>query len=139
MSSIILSTGSRYVLPLMLLFSVFLLLRGHNEPGGGFTGGLVAASGFALFAVAHGAQAARRALRFSPRMLMTWGLLIALASGTPALLVGGEFLTGLWLKLALPGIGEVKVGTPLVFDVGVYLTVVGITLMMVFAMMEEEA
>lgn len=137
MNSIILATGSRYVLPLMLLFSVFLLLRGHNEPGGGFTGGLVAAAGFALLAVAHGASAARAALRVSPRLLIAWGLLIALASGLPALALGQDFLTGMWVTLPLPWLGPLKAGTPLVFDFGVYLVVVGVTLMMVFALMEE--
>ncbi|HMN02746.1 MAG TPA: MnhB domain-containing protein, partial [Geobacter anodireducens] len=66
MQSLFLATAVRLLLPLLLLFSLFLLLRGHNEPGGGFVGGLVAAAAFALHALAHGVAAARRVLRVEP-------------------------------------------------------------------------
>ena len=59
-------TAARLLMPLLLLFSVFLLLRGHNEPGGGFVGGLVAAAAFALYAIAFGTRRARQALVVSP-------------------------------------------------------------------------
>ena len=83
-------------MPLLLLFSVFLLLRGHNEPGGGFVGGLVAAAAFALYAIAYGVERARRALLVKPLTLLGAGLLIALASGVPAVLRGQPFLTAQW-------------------------------------------
>ncbi len=71
--SLILSTATRYLLPLLLLFSLFLLLRGHNEPGGGFVGGLVAVAAFALYALAAGTQEARSLLRVDTRTLMAVG------------------------------------------------------------------
>ena len=83
-------------MPLLLLFSVFLLLRGHNEPGGGFVGGLVAAAAFALYAIAFGVKRARQALLVKPMTLLGAGLLIALFSGLPAVLRGQPFLTALW-------------------------------------------
>jgi len=136
MSSMILSTATRYLLPLLLLFSLFLLLRGHNDPGGGFAGGLVAAAAFALYAIAHGVAAARRVLPLSPRGLIGGGLLVALGSGLIAVLVGRPFMTGLWDQHPIPVLG--KVGTPLLFDAGVYLVVIGITLLIIFSLAEEE-
>lgn len=135
MTSVILSTAIRLLLPLLLLFSVFMLLRGHNEPGGGFVGGLVAAAAIALFALAEGAGQARRIIRADPRSLIAFGLLISLGSGTVSLLFGQPFLTGLWLPFPLPGLGHV--GTPLLFDLGVYLLVAGMALLIVLSLMEE--
>jgi len=135
MTSLILSTATRYLLPLLLLFSIFLLLRGHNEPGGGFAGGLVAAAAFALYAIAHNVADARRVLRIDPRLLVGLGLLTALSSGLIGLLAGYPFMTGLWSTRSLPVLG--KVGTPLLFDLGVYLVVIGITLLIIFSLAEE--
>ncbi len=135
MNSSILSTATRYLLPLMLLFSVFLLLRGHNEPGGGFVGGLVAAAAFSLFAIAFGVGSARQLLRLHPRLLLGVGLTVALASGLLSVAVGLPYMTGLWTAFKLPAIG--KLGTPLLFDVGVYLVVLGMVLMVVFELAEN--
>jgi len=135
MHSMILSTATRYLLPLLLMFSIFLLLRGHNEPGGGFVGGLVAGSALALYAMALGLRSARQVLGVDPRSLIYFGLLAAALSGLPALFRGLEFMTGLWSEQALPVIG--KLGTPLLFDTGVYLVVIGVTLTIIFALMEN--
>jgi multicomponent Na+:H+ antiporter subunit B len=135
MTSVILSTAIRLLLPLLLLFSVFMLLRGHNEPGGGFVGGLVAAAALALYALAEGAGQARRLLKFDPRSLIVAGLTVALLSGILPLVVGQPFLTGLWFPYPLPVLGHV--GTPLLFDLGVYLLVAGMALLIVLSLMEE--
>ncbi|ABL00813.1 Na+/H+ antiporter subunit B [Pelobacter propionicus] len=135
MYSLILATAIRILLPLMLLFSLFLLLRGHNEPGGGFAGGLVAAAAFALYSLAHGEQEGRRLLRVDPLRLVATGLLMALASGLLSLPMGLPFLTAAWSSVPVPGIGHV--GTPLLFDAGVYVLVVGIALLIIFTLMEE--
>ena len=136
MHSVILSTATRYMLPLIVLFSVFLLLRGHHEPGGGFVGGLVAAASFVLFAIAHDSHMARRALRIEPRLLIALGLSLAAFSGVPALLLGKPFMTGLWITEKIPVIG--RLGTPLLFDIGVYLLVLGVTLTIIFTLIERE-
>ena len=136
MTTVILATGTRYILPLMLLFSIFLLLRGHNDPGGGFVGGLVAASAFALYAIAYNVQDARAALRVDPRTLIGVGLLCIIISGLLALFTNQPFLTGLWLDTPVPVLG--KVGTPVLFDTGVYLGVVGVTLTIIFSLAESE-
>ena len=137
MNSLILRTATRFLLTLLLLFSIFMLLRGHNEPGGGFVGGLVAAAAFALYAIAYDPVAARRAVRIDPRTLISIGLLAAVGSGLLALIRGRPFLTGQWGALRLPGLGSVDLGTPLLFDIGVYLVVLGVTLTIILALAEE--
>jgi multicomponent Na+:H+ antiporter subunit B len=140
-TSLILATATRFLVPLMLLFSVFLLLRGHDLPGGGFIGGLIAASAFALYWIAFDLQSARRLLRADPQVLAGTGLLFALASGLPSLLAGGPYLAAKWTVLEIPGDNpvELHVGTPLVFDVGVYLLVTGVLLQIVFTLAEERS
>jgi multicomponent Na+:H+ antiporter subunit B len=137
MTSLILRTATGFLLPLLLLFSLFLLIRGHNEPGGGFSGGLVAASAFVLYRFAFGVDEARRFLPMDPRSLIGIGLLVAIASGSLALLAGQPLMTGLWVRLPAPGFDHLDVGTPLLFDVGVYLTVVGVTLLIILPLAEE--
>ena len=138
MKSLILATATRIITSLILVFSVFMLLRGHNVPGGGFIGGLIAATAFGLYALAHGVQAARKALRVHPAALTMVGLGVALASTFFALPHGELPLTGQWLFV---GGGESDKGLPLssvlVFDIGVYLVVVGAVLSILFAMEDE--
>jgi multicomponent Na+:H+ antiporter subunit B len=133
MRSSILQTATRFLMPLLLLFALFLLLRGHNDPGGGFVGGLVVAASFVLYAMAFGVDTARRALLVDPSALLSGGLLIALVSGVPAVLLGRPFMTALWTRVGF-GSAVFDLGTPLVFDVGVFLAVVGVVLTIVFTL-----
>ena len=135
MHSLILATAARGLLPLLLMFSVFVLLRGHNEPGGGFVGGLAAAAAFALYALAHGAIETRRLLRIDPMRLMAVGLLLSLGSGLLGLFAGRPFLSGLWDDTPIPVLG--KLGTPIVFDLGVYLVVLGVVLTILLPLIED--
>ena len=137
MNTIILNTTNRLIMGILLVFSVFLLLRGHNLPGGGFSGGLVAASAFSLYALAYGAPAARKLIHFDPRTFIGSGLIIALVSGFFALPKNLPFMTGMWDKTPLPVVG--KLGTPLLFDVGVYFVVLGIVLLLVFTLCDDDA
>lgn len=130
-TSPIFRTAARLLMPLLLLFSVFLLLRGHNEPGGGFVGGLIAAAAFALYGIAFGVRRARQALLVRPMTLLGAGLLMALLSGVPAVLRGRPFLAAMWT------LRPVAVGTPALFDAGVFLVVAGVVLMMIFTLAEE--
>lgn len=137
MNSRILRTATRLLITLLLMFSAFLLIRGHHEPGGGFVGGLVAAAALALYALAYDATAARRLVRVEPRALVATGLAVAAASGAVASITGAPFLTGQWRTVELPGLVPVTVGTPLLFDLGVYLTVLGTVLTIILALAEE--
>jgi multicomponent Na+:H+ antiporter subunit B len=138
MNSIILKTTTTLFMPIFLLFSVVLLLRGHNSPGGGFVGGLMAAAAVSLYALAFSPQAARRLLRVDPLALIGIGLLVAAASGTLALTGGRPYMTGMWTTLARFGADDIHVGTPLLFDAGVYLVVVGVVATVVLTLAEEE-
>jgi multisubunit Na+/H+ antiporter MnhB subunit len=135
MTPFILQIAVRVLMPLLLLFALFLLLRGHNQPGGGFVGGLVVAASFILYSIAFGVDAARRALLVGPSRLLGIGLLLALVSGLPGVVVGQPFMTALWITIGT-GSTAVHVGTPLVFDVGVFLAVIGVVLTIVFTLTE---
>ena len=139
MRGLILPTATTWLMPVLVLFSLFLLLRGHNEPGGGFAGGLVLAAAFVLLSIASGVGAARRALYLDPRSLVGVGLLLMLMAGIVGPLVYGDpFLTSYWWTLPVGSYG-VAVGTPLLFDIGVYVAVAGTIMLIVFSLEEEDA
>ena len=133
MNTMILRETTRRLVPLILVFSVFLLLRGHEHPGGGFVGGLVASIAFSLYAFVFGPQAARGILRADPRAVGAAGLAVAIASGfVGSIRDTAPFLTGQWGTLA-----GLKIGTPVMFDVGVYLVVIGVVLTFVLGIKEQ--
>jgi multicomponent Na+:H+ antiporter subunit B len=136
--SILLRAAAPWILGIQLVLSLFLLIRGHNLPGGGFIGGLLAASGFILYAMAFDRRSAQRLLRIQPEKLMVTGLLVAVASGWISLFDEESFMKGIWFgAMDFPGLGKIALGTPFIFDIGVYLVVAGMTLMVVFALTEE--
>lgn len=135
--SLILRTASRYLLPLILLFAVFIFLRGHSAPGGGFVGGLMASAAFALYAIAFGVEETRRLLIVQPQMLIGSGLLLAVSSALIApLFLQRPFMTAVWGQREFPAVGLLN--TPLMFDAGVTLTVLGVVLLIIFTLMDEK-
>ncbi|MDH1671723.1 MnhB domain-containing protein [Stutzerimonas stutzeri] len=132
MNSLIFAAFSRIIFGVMLVVSVYVLYRGHNEPGGGFVGGLIAAAGFATLALARGVEVARATLRFEPMTVIGFGILAALLSGLPGLWLDGSFLTHQWLVL-----GNFHLGTTLLFDIGVYLVVLGGILSLILRFYED--
>ena len=137
MKSTILSTASRVLMPILIVLSIYVLWRGHNEPGGGFIGGLLAVLAVALFTIAHGAEAALRMLRVDPLSLAGLGLACAVVSGIWGVAVEGAFLKGVWpFYEYVPGKGTqgLPVGSILLFDTGVYLTVLGAVSAILFAL-----
>ncbi len=137
MKSYIIQLAASRLLPVTIILSLLVFYRGHNEPGGGFIGGLMASAGFIFYAMAFDTQLAQEKLRVSPLTLIVAGLSIAVISTLPAIFVGNPFFTGEWISLQIPFAGTIKLGTPLLFDLGVYLTVWGIMLMIIFNIMEE--
>ncbi|HLW51093.1 MAG TPA: Na+/H+ antiporter subunit B [Sphingobacteriaceae bacterium] len=130
MKSQILQTATKYMLPILLLFSVFVLLRGHYHPGGGFVGGLVASIAFVLHSFSNGTDSTMRLLKYHPRIFVPFGLLIAASSMVAPLFFGLPVMTGLWMDEPIPVIG--MVGSALFFDLGVYVVVVGVVLTILF-------
>ncbi len=124
MNTIIFRTAAPLLVATMLVFSVYVCLRGHNEPGGGFIGGLIAASSIAILGMASGAEKAREALKVDPLSIAGFGVFIAALSGVASLFIDAPFMTSIWLYLEL-GDTTVPLSTPMVFDIGVYLVVFG--------------
>jgi multicomponent Na+:H+ antiporter subunit B len=118
MNSLIFRTMAPILATLMVLFSIVVLLRGHNDPGGGFIGGLIAAAAAAMSGMAFGVGAVRRTLRFNPIAFAGFGVLLGATSGLLSAAFGVPFLTALWLPANLFGV-------PGVFDIGVYFAVFG--------------
>jgi multicomponent Na+:H+ antiporter subunit B len=137
MNSLIFRTVAPVLTAVMLAFSIFVLLRGHNEPGGGFIGGLIAASALAIYGMALGPQVARKALRLHPLVIAAAGLICAIVSGVISLAHGVPFLTGIWADFHM-GREVVTLSTPMLFDFGVYLVVVGAVATMVLGLEDDE-
>ncbi len=137
MRSLILKVATRLLVGLILVFAVYLLFRGHNAPGGGFAAALVAGTGFALVAISEGPSAVRSAIRIDPRRIAMCGLGLAILCGIVGGMAGRPFLTGLWWIAATSRPSALAIGTPLVFDIGVFLTVLGTILALILALEEN--
>ena len=132
MNSLILRTLAPFITLLMVAFSIFVTLRGHNSPGGGFIGGLLAASGIALYALAFGVAPTRRMLRIHPLSIAAAGLVLSAASGLVSALYGVPYMTGLWFDIGI------DVSTVMSFDIGVYLVVLGAFSSILLALEERD-
>jgi len=133
-NSLILRTASKFLLFITLVFSIWVLFRGHNAPGGGFIGGLIAASGFALYLLAHGVKKFRSVIKFELFLLLASGFIVGLGSGLIALLQNKIFLTGIWINIKFI---HLQIGSPMLFDISVYLVVLSSVLIMMIALQES--
>ena len=138
MNTIIFRTVAPGIAALMLVFSIFVLLRGHNEPGGGFIGGLVAGCAFMLLYLAGGDRSLCRREPLAAEAFLGVGISLAALAGAVGWANGGEYLESGALAGTLPGLGEVKLSSGLVFDTGVYLVVVGLVLALLRSLGREE-
>lgn len=137
MNSLILRAATPFLVGLTVLFSIYVLLRGHNEPGGGFIGGLIGASAIATYIMSEGASAARRAMIAHPIAVAGIGLFLAGLSGVVSFLFGDAFLTGQWwFPEFAPDLKYLS--TVVLFDVGVYLVVVGAIVSIILGLEENE-
>lgn len=135
--SVILTETVNGLTPILLLFSLFLTFRGHNDPGGGFAGGLVMGAAVILRYLASG-TAGVRSLRVDPILLIGLGLGLAVVTGLGGLLSGNAFLESAIWHQQLPLIGEVKVVTSAFFDIGVHILVVGVVMSILVAFVEAD-
>jgi multicomponent Na+:H+ antiporter subunit B len=132
--SYIFKTVVRFSFFVINVFAVYLLLRGHNLPGGGFIGGLAAAISFILLSLALGVESLHRVMRVDPVLVAVGGLGIATLTGAAPLLFGHPFLEHFNFHIPVPFLGELHAGTPLLFDVGVFFVVVGVTCKIIFVL-----
>ncbi|AZN30202.1 Na+/H+ antiporter subunit A [Flaviflexus salsibiostraticola] len=126
--SVIFEVGTRLIYHTMLMGSLFLLFSGHNLPGGGFAGGLLAGIALTMRYLAGGRYELGAAMPLHPGILMGSGLMVATLSGLAPIILGGTTLESAKFDLVMPIFGEVKFATAIIFDVGVYLVVVGLVL-----------
>lgn len=130
MRSLILHIAVRVLFPILIIASLMSLFRGHHEPGGGFIGGLVAASAYILLTLSMGVKKARSRLPMEPLFFMSTGLFISFLSAVLPMFFGNGYMEALWAGFYLPVIG--MPGTPLMFDIGVYMLVTGIVCKIIF-------
>ncbi|MCV2491061.1 Na+/H+ antiporter subunit A [Geodermatophilus sp. YIM 151500] len=126
--SVVLEVVTRLLFHTVVVFSVFLLFSGHNSPGGGFAGGLVAGLALVLRYFAGGRYELAEAAPVDPGVLLGLGLLLAGGTGAVGLALGGQVLETAVFEATVPVLGDVKLVTALFFDIGVYLVVVGLVL-----------
>jgi len=126
---LVMATFARLLLPLALLVSAFILLRGHNLPGGGFIAGLITAIALIMQYLANGVAWTHARLPARTHPWISAGLVIALLTGLASWLFGRPFLTSAFGHFDLPLIGEFELASAMAFDLGVYLVVVGATLL----------
>ena len=126
---LILATFSRLLLPLALLVAAFILLRGHNLPGGGFIAGLITSAALIVQYLANGVEWTRRKLPANTHPLIGFGLLIAASTGIASWYFGHPFLTSTFSHLHLPMLSEFELASAMAFDIGVFLVVVGTSLL----------
>lgn len=131
----ILRTATNYLLPLLIMFSLFVLIRGHYLSGGGFVGGLIASIAFVLHSFAYSTQKTLTLFKYNPLYLIPIGLLLSFLSGLLPILLGLPFMTGVWFAESVVVIGAF--GTALIFDLGVYLVVIGVVLTILFTISEN--
>lgn len=137
MKSYILLIASRNLRWFFIIVSIIVFFRGHNAPGGGFIGGLIAACAVIFDSLATDVKIIKKYIPVTPEFLIGSGLTLALLSILPGIISQKEFFKGIWLKFVLPVAGEIKIGTPLLFDLGVYFTVLGVVILLLFTLMEE--
>jgi multisubunit Na+/H+ antiporter MnhB subunit len=135
MRTLILAKAVNILLPIFILFSVYVFFRGHNLPGGGFIAALIASIGFLLHMMAYGSNETQKTFSINSMILIATGLLCAFVAAVLPIILSHQFLEGMWVPFEIPLIG--KVGTPTLFDLGVYLLVIGIVLKIAFNIMEE--
>jgi multicomponent Na+:H+ antiporter subunit B len=136
MKSLIFRTIAPVIVSVMVLFSIFVLLRGHNEPGGGFIGGLIAVAALSIYGIAFGVETVRRAIVFHPLSIAGAGLLLATLSGLLSMVFHVPFMTGLWVYPVVLG-EEIPLSSVMTFDIGVYLVVVGAVTSIVLSLEER--
>jgi len=136
--SVIVDVSARLILPSVLIFSIHLLLSGHDRPGGGFVGGLVAGAAIAAIYVAGGMDDVRSIVPIRPWTILGGGLVLASAVAVVPVLLGGPVFDKWSVELALPLLGAFKISSALVFDLGVDFVVVGLVFMVFEAFGDEE-
>ncbi|ADU29826.1 Na(+)/H(+) antiporter subunit B [Evansella cellulosilytica] len=137
---LMLHTITRVVSFIILSFSIYLFFAGHNNPGGGFIGGLMTASALMLLYISFDMKTIKKVIPFNYSAIIAWGLLIAIGTGLNAMLFQGDpFLTQYFEYYTVPVLGEIELTTALPFDLGIYLVVIAVALLTILTIAEDES
>lgn len=137
MNSEILQIAARYLRWILITFAVIALFRGHNNPGGGFIGGLLAGLAIVYRGFAFNAFQVKEELKDRPEKYIAVGLSAIMLSFLPSVLLNKTLMTGIWITIPVPFTEGLKLGTPFLFDIGVFFGVIGVTLMFIFSLTQK--
>lgn len=137
-NDVILQTATKIVLFIIVLFSVYIFFAGHYTPGGGFVGGLLTAGAIILLLLAFDMKTVAKILPVNYMNMAALGLLIAIGTGAGALLFNKPFLTHAFTYAHIPVLGKLSLHTAAIFDLGVFLVVVGVTMTIIQTIGEDE-
>lgn len=138
MNSVILQIASKYVRWILVIFSIIMLIRGHNLPGGGFIGGLLAGLSLAYKGFAFTPGILEKEMKIKPEIFIVFGLVLIFFSLFPGFFIEGTLMQGIWFTIPFPFTEGYKFGTPFLFDIGVYFIVIGVTVLFLFSLTEKE-
>jgi multicomponent Na+:H+ antiporter subunit B len=135
--SLFLKTSLKFLVPVLLLISILVMWRGHQLPGGGFVGGLIASAALVLRAIAFSKTdgLSLGTLKFSSMPLISLGLAVSAGSTLIAPLKGESLMKGIWFEVPVLG----TIGTPVIFDMGVYLTVLGVVCSILLPLLNDDS
>ncbi|QDP40288.1 Na(+)/H(+) antiporter subunit B [Radiobacillus deserti] len=136
-NDLILRTTTNLIAFILLAFSIYLFLAGHSSPGGGFVGGLMTSAAFVLMYMAYGFETVRKIIPINFRLFIPIGLTVALLTGLGSFVFNQPFLSHTFAYFHLPIFGEKELATALLFDLGVYLTVIGVTMTIILSIAED--
>ncbi len=138
-NNLILKTATVFIAFIQFGFAIYLFFAGHNAPGGGFVGGLMTAAAIVLMYMAYGEAIINKVLPINYQTLIVIGLLIAIGTGVGSFAFGEPFLSQTFDYFHFPIFGEMELATALFFDLGVYLTVIGVTMTIVLTISQDRA
>lgn len=136
-NDLILRVATNLIAFILFAFAIYLFLAGHNAPGGGFIGGLMTAAAIVLMYMAYGWEAVNKIIPVNFRYLTSVGLAVATLTGVASFLFGQPFLSHTFAYFHIPLLGETELATALLFDLGVYLTVVGIAMTIILSIADD--
>ena len=137
-TDVYLQTATKILVFIIMTFSIYVLFAGHNNPGGGFIGGLITASGLILLYIAFDLQSVRDIIPVDFKKLAATGVLIAVLTGVVSLVLDVPFLSQTYTYVDLPFLGETELASAMIFDLGVYLTVLGTTMTIITSISEDD-
>ncbi|HIW35120.1 MAG TPA: Na(+)/H(+) antiporter subunit B [Candidatus Paenibacillus intestinavium] len=137
-TDVYLQTATKILVFIIMTFSIYVLFAGHNNPGGGFIGGLITASALILLYIAFDLQSVRDIIPVDFKKLAATGVLIAVLTGVVSLVLDVPFLSQTYTYVDLPFLGKTELASAMIFDLGVYLTVLGTTMTIITSISEDD-